>query len=132
MLSFDIRLDSLYNGVITAGSGANSSELDVEGFVGNIFINVAARAGGTNSMAITVEHSETSGSGFEEVPASALFNPLTGEADTFDAVTTAATDQTLGLNRQQLKRYVRVVLAGTTITQNTAITAAGQPQMTEF
>ena len=82
-------------------------------------------------MAITVEHSETTGTGFGAVPASALFDPLTGDADTFDAVTTAATDQTLALNRQQLKRFVRVVLAGTTITQNTAITAAAQPQMTE-
>lgn len=131
MLSFDLRLDNLFNAQVS-GSGGNSSELDVEGFVGNIFLNVSARAGGTNTMAITVEHSETSGSGFGAVPADALFNILTGEDGTFTSVTTTATDESLGLNRQQLKRYVRVTFSGTTLTQEVSVVAAGQPQMTQF
>ncbi len=130
MISFDIRLDSLANEAVS-GSGGNSDSLDINNSAGNIFLNVAARAGGTNTMSLVAQHSEDN-SAWGTVPASALFNVLTGEAATFDDVTTAATDQTLGLNRQQLKRYVRVAYTGSTLTQNVAVTAAYQPQMTQY
>ena len=130
MLSFDLRVENLLNAQVS-GSGSNSSELDVEQYLGNIFIQVAARSGGTNTMSIAVEHSDTSGSGFVAVPASALFNHLTGAAATFDDVTTSETDQTLALNRQQLRRYVRVALTGSTLTQEVSVNSVSQPQMTE-
>lgn len=129
MLNFSLVVESLANEAVS-GTGGNSDVLDMENVEGNVFINIAARAGGTNSMALTVEHSEDNSS-YAAVPASALFNPVTGEADTFDAVTTAATDQTLALNYQQLKRYLRVVYAGGTLTQNIAVTAAYQPKYGE-
>lgn len=131
MLNFDIRVDSIANEAV-ADTGGNSDVFDVSKVIGNLFLNISARAGGTATMALTVEHSEASGSGFGAVPASALFNPATGDADTFDSVTTAATDQTLALNTQQLKRYLRVVYAGTGLAQEIAVTVAYQAQYTEF
>lgn len=130
MITFNQRMDSLYNAnATTTGAGdVDSAELDVSKYIGNIQINVAARASGTNSTAITVLHSSESGTGFTAIPASALFNNVTGEASTFTAITTAATDETLTLNRQQLKRYVIVRMTGTDIDQNIAITAAAQAQ----
>ena len=128
MLNFSIRMDSLLNAAIS-GSGANSASFDTSKAVGMIALNVAARASGTNTMAIAVTHSSDNVS-FTAVPASALYNIATGEADTFDSVTTAATDQTLGLVTQQLKQYVRVELTGSTLTQNVAVTLAYQPQAT--
>ena len=126
MLSFDIRLDSLYNDNFTVTG--STAELDLENRIGNLFLNVSARAGGTGDTTVAVEHAETSGGTFSAVPASALFNVLTGEADTFTNITTTALDETLGLNRQQLKRFVRVTFAGTITSQDVAVTAGTQPQ----
>lgn len=131
MLSYKIVLDSLLNAVYTTSSGGSSAELDTAKSVGDIFINVSARASGTNTTSVTVEHSDTSGSGFAAIPASALFNPNTGLADTFANITTTAYDSYLGVQRQQLKRYLRVTFAGTSITQNVAVVAAYQQQQTQ-
>lgn len=130
-LSFKIKLVSLLNAVYTTSSGGSSAELDTAPYVGNIFIDVSARASGSNTTTVTVEHSDTSGSGFAAVPASALFNPNTGAAASFANISTTAYDSYLGLNRQQLKRYVRVTFAGTSITQNVSVVAAVQPEYTE-
>lgn len=130
-LSFRVDLDNLFVGLVDTAPEP-SAELDVSKFVGNIFINVSQNAGGSDTLVVTVEHSLVSGSGFGAVPASALFNPESGDADTFDNLVAAATDQTLALNRQQLKRYVRVVLTGGSSFDNTAsVVAAGQPGYTE-
>lgn len=131
MLSFKTVLVWLLNAVYTASSGGVSSELDTAPYVGNVWIGVSDRASGTAAATVTVEHSDTSGSGFTAVPASALFNPNTGAAASFPNLSTAAYSQYLGLNRQQLKRYVRVAIAGTTITHNVAVVAAVQQEYTE-
>lgn len=136
MLNFDIRLDNLYNAnATTSGAGTvDSAELDITKFAGNIFVNVAARATGTAVTTVSVLHSEETGTGFTAVPASALFNPQTGDADTFTNIPNAgaATDETLALNRQQLKRFVLIQFGGTDIDQNIAVVAAGQADYTEF
>lgn len=130
-LSFRVDLDNLFIGLVDT-EPEPSAELDVSQYVGNIFINVSQNAGGSDTLVVTVEHATTSGGSFGAVPAAALFNPATGEADTFDNLVASATDQTLGLNRQQLKRYVRVVLTGGSSFDNTAsVVAAGQPGYTE-
>lgn len=129
-LNFDIRVDSLANEAVS-GSGGTSDVFETIKAVGNLFLNIAARSGGTNTMALVVEHSEDNSS-WETVPASALFNPQTGAAATFTSVTTAATDETLALNTQQLKRYLRVSYTGGTLTQNIAVTVVYQPQYSEF
>ena len=130
-LSFRVDLDNLWIALVAATPQV-TAELDVSKYVGNIFLNVSQGAGGSDTLVVTVTHSLTSGGTFAAVPASALFNPETGDADTFDDLVAVATDQTLGLNRQQLKRYVLVTLTGASSNDNTvSVVAAGQPQYTE-
>lgn len=131
MISFRTDLDNLFVEA-QASNPDYSATLDVSVFVGDVFLNVACNATGTDTPAITVEHS-LDDSTYGAVPASALVNPETGEADTFTTPTAStAQDETLVLVRQQLKRYVRVVLTGAVSSARTfSITAAGQPQYTE-
>ena len=131
MQTFNLVVDSLSNAVVTAGSAITSASFDTTKAINaSAWINCAFRSGGTNTAAIAVTHSSDD-STFTAVPASALYNPATGVATAFTSVTTAATDQTLALNLQQCKRYVRVEVTGTTITQNAAITVAYQAHYTE-
>lgn len=130
-LSFRVDLDNLWVGTVDTNPEP-SAELDVSKYVGNIFLNIAQVAGGSDTLTITVQHATTSGGTFGAVPASALFDPTTGNAATFTNLGATASDETLGLNRQQLKRYVRVSLAGASSNDNiVTITAAGQPGYTE-
>jgi len=131
MISFNLELDNLFLAAQST-TPQNAASLDVSKYVGNIFVNVAAAATGTDTPAITVEHS-VDNSTFEAVPDSALFNPDTGAAATFGSlVASTAYDTTLGLNRQQLKRYVRVVITGAVSSARTlSVVAAGQPQYTQ-
>jgi hypothetical protein len=131
MLSFNLKVDNLFVEA-QASNPDYSATLDVQPFVGNVFINVAANATNNDTPAITVEHSADDSS-YAAVPASALFSIATGDAATFGSLVAAtAFDTTLGLNRQQLKRYVRVVMTGAVSSARTlSITAVGQPQYTE-
>lgn len=133
MITFNIELDNLFVEA-QASNPDYSAELDVSKYVGDVFLNVAIGASGTDTPAITVEHSATGGGAdFTAVPASALFNISTGQADTFTTPTAStASDESLGLVRQQLKRYVRVVMTGAVSSARTlSITSGGQPQYTE-
>lgn len=131
MLSFNIDLDSLWQGLVNTNPEP-TAELDISQYVGNIFINIAQAAGGSDTLVITVLHATSSGGSFGAVPASALFNVGTGAADTFDNLVADATDQTLGLNRQQLKRFLLINFAGASSNDNNvSVVAAGQPGYTE-
>ena len=132
-LTFSLKLDNLFIEA-QATNPDYSAEFDTRPFIGNIYLNVATNATNTDTPAITVEHSATGGgAGFAAVPASALFNVESGAADTFtDLVASTASDEWLGLNRQQLKRYVRVVMTGAVASARTiSITAGAMPQYTE-
>jgi len=131
-LSFRVDLDNLYVGLVNTNPEP-TAELDVSKYVGNIFINVAQNAGGSDTLVVTVLHCATSGGSFTAVPASALFNLETGNADTFTSLAATASDETLGLNRQQLKRYVLVNFAGASNNDNTvSVTAGAMPGYTEL
>jgi hypothetical protein len=130
-LSFRVDLDNLFVGLVNTDPEP-SAELDISKYVGNIFINVSQNAGGTDTLAVTVQHATASGGTFGAVPAAALFDPTTGNASTFTDLGATASDETLGLNRQQLKRYVRVLISDASNNDNTAsVVAAGQPGYTE-
>lgn len=131
MISFRLDVDNLFVEA-QASNPDYSASLDVSKYVGDIFLNVACNATGTDTPAITVEHSADD-STFAAIPAAALFNVGTGDADTFTTPTAStAQDESLGVVRQQLKRYVRVVLTGAVSSARTfSITAVGEPQYTE-
>lgn len=131
MINFAVKLDNLFVEA-QASNPDYSASWDIRPFDGNVYINVATNATGTDTPAITVQHSADD-STFTAVPASALFNVESGEADTFTTlVLSTASDEWLGLNDQQLKRYIRVVMTGAVSSARTiSITGAGQPKYTE-
>lgn len=108
--------------ISTAAAGAiNGTAVDIGELEGPLLVAVdAPLASASDTITFTVEHSTASGSGFGAVAAAALINPSTGVAATFTQVTDAAGNglQILALNRELLKRYVRIVAttAGSGIT----------------
>lgn len=92
------------NAATLDGTGVDIGEL-----VGPLQVLIdAALASTGETMTFTVEHSYDN-STWAAVPADALVNPATGEADTFTVNTAAvAVLETLALKRDRVRRYVRV------------------------
>lgn len=106
------------NNLSVTSSGAATTAVDCSAAEGPILVTVIVKAGGSNTMTIQPQHSLTTTDGdFTNVPAAALVDVSTGQASTFATVSTAASVQTLGLNRELMRKYVRVNLTGTTLTQ---------------
>ncbi len=112
----------------------NGTGVDIGDYEGPILVVVDGPvASASDTVTFTVEHSESSGSGYTAVSASALVDPSTGDADTFTQITDAvAVFETLALKREALKRYVRIVatLAGGTISVAFAGYIIGQKKNT--
>lgn len=125
-----LKLTSLFNAAVS-GTGTSTTGADITTLYGVLALNVACRSGGSGTMAIAVEHSDSISSGYVPVPASALYDISTGQPATFASVTSAATNQTLGLVTQQLRRYLRVTFSGSGLTQNVAVTLAGSTPYSE-
>jgi len=119
--------ESIWNANVT-GSGGSSDEIDQDNLEGPLTLNLAARSGGTNTGSIAVEHAHTSGGSFSAVPTDALFNKVTGEADSFDDISTSATDQTLGLDLSLCRRFIRITMSGSSLDQNVAASYAAIQQ----
>jgi hypothetical protein len=108
----------------TTGAGtANSGELDIINGQGTAILTINDRASGTAAATIAVTHSLTTGGTFTAVPAASLFNLSTGAAATFAALSTSASDQSLGLDLSVLRRFVRVEFTGTDIDHNLCVVA---------
>lgn len=122
--AFGIQMVLLFNGVYTANSGGSTTGIDISASIGDIFLLISDRTGGTAAATLTIEMSESLSTGYVTVPASAIFTVPDGVATAFGALSTAVFTQVRGINRQQLSRYLRVTTAGTTITHNLAIVAA--------
>lgn len=125
VLSLDVQEANL----TTSGADTvNSDEFDLQNLEGTGLLGITDRVSGTAAATIAVTHSETSGGTFSAVPAAALFTPSTGVAGTFTALSTAASEQSLGLHLQLLKRFIRVEFTGTDIDHNLAIAMVGGKQ----
>ncbi len=131
MIQFSVESTNLFLGA-QASNPENTTAVDVSEYIGPVFLSVAFNATGTDTPAVTVEHS-LDNTTFAAVPASALVDIGTGQPATFTTPTAStAQDETLQLVRQQLQRYVRVVLTGAVSSARTAsVSAVGQPQYTE-
>lgn len=136
-MSYGINLSirrSLAAQVISSATATNGAAVDISQIEGPVWIHVNAPvASASDTITFTVEHSSASGSGFAAVDAAILVNPDTGAAATFTVVTDAiATDETLALIRDQLKRYVRVVAttAGSGVTAYVYAEVVGQLKYT--
>ena len=124
-LSLDIQEANL---TTTGADTVESDEFDMQNLEGTALLGIVDRVSGTAGMTIAVTHSLTTGGTFTAVPADALFTPSTGLAGTFSALTTAASEQSLGLNIQKLRRFVRVEFTGTDADHNLAIVMVGGKQ----
>jgi hypothetical protein len=125
-----VDIDFNFNAAITT-TGTSSTAFDRAVVEGSFLASVNVRSGGTNEMAISIEHSDASGSGFTAVPAAALINTDTGVPATFASVTAGGGTQTLGLRADLLKRYVRFTFSGASLTQNASAVFAFQRKYTE-
>ena len=115
-----LRVEQMLNAQLTT-SGGNSGELDMKNWSGTAVLSIQDRAGGTAAATIAVTESLTTGGTFTAVPAAALFNLATGDPATFDDLSTAASSQQLGLHCELLKRFIRVEIAGTSISHDLSI-----------
>jgi hypothetical protein len=92
---------------------------------GAVVVNVNALTGGTGTTTITLEHSTALGSGYTTVPAASILNNNTGVVTTLSTFSTTGTNQIVAVNRENLKRYLRINITGTTITQTIAFITFG-------
>lgn len=109
-----LQTTQLLNQTVSS-TGVSSSGVDISGLVGPISFLLAARAGGTNTATPVLEHSADN-STWATVPAAAIMSQV-GAATTLTAWSTSASRQELVLNRELLRRYVRLTISGTTLTQ---------------
>jgi len=88
-----------------------ATALDISGIDGDVHLVLDAEAGqGTNpTLDLAVQHRVDSTATWGAVPAASLYDPTTGDADTFTQVTSAASLQRLALHRERLKAQIRVV-----------------------
>ncbi|GAB4434175.1 MAG: hypothetical protein Kow00120_00370 [Anaerolineae bacterium] len=87
--------------------------VDISGLEGDLIVALDSTAGddADATLDLTIEHRADATDAWAAVPAAALYDPTTGEADTFTQVTNAAAStQQLALKREQLKPEVRAVL----------------------
>jgi len=91
---------------------------------GAVVVNVNALTGGTGTTTITLEHS-VDNTTWATVPAAAVLNNNTGAVTTLSTFSTTGTNQTVAVNRELLRRYLRINITGTTITQTIAFITIG-------
>lgn len=127
-LSNDLAVTWLTNAAVSGT--ASSAAIDTTNLVGNVFVAINCRASGTGTSTLTLEHSDSESTGYEAVPADGIVSLTTSLPVTVSALTTAASNQTVALRRDYIRRYVRIGYAGGT-THNVAAIAGGLKKYTE-
>lgn len=130
-LDSNMNLVLLLNAAVSS-TGTSTTGVSVSNYTGSMQILVSARTGGTGAVTVTVEHCDTVGGTYATVPTYALLNVETGAAATFSNISTTAYAETLVLQKEYCKRYVRVTLAGTSLTHNVAIVLAATEKDSAF
>lgn len=107
----------------------NGIAVDTSDLEGNLLAVVnSAAASASDTLDVTVEESLDGSTSWAAVPADALFNPDTGAQATFTQVTaSAASHQQLGVVKERVKRYIRLVftVAGSSISIPCAASIVG-------
>lgn len=85
----------------------------------SVLVNINAITGGTGTTTVALTHS-VDNTTFVAVPAAAILNPATGLVTTLSTFSTTGTNQIVAVNRELLRRYLRLEMTGTTITQTIA------------
>lgn len=127
-----LDLDIVLNAGVSASSTTTATTgKDISNLVGDILIGINARSGGTGTVTVAVEHSESLSTGYSAVPAAALIDAETGQPTTLATFSTTGYDVVVGLRRDLVKQYIRVTFAGTTLTQNYVVVIAEQKKYTD-
>jgi hypothetical protein len=118
VISGHLSLDAMFT-VVSRNASANSDAEDISNVQGDplVLLDAEAGTGTTPTLALTIQHRVNSDDSWANVPSTALYDPDTGDDDTFDQVTdAAASTQVKALRREQLKAEIRAVLTlgGTT------------------
>lgn len=104
------RAQSIVAGEYTAtGNGVAVDLINASEPMIALVVAVDAVSGTSPTLAITVEESDDGSTGWVAVPSASLVNPTTGATTTFTAMTDADSFQIVGLRRQKVTRYVRIV-----------------------
>jgi len=112
--------------VITSSSGGLLfAGVDLVNIVGGaLLVNVNGLTGGTGTATIILQHSVDNIT-FATVAAGAVLNNNTGVVTTLSTFSTTGTNQTVAVNREWLRRYFRISVTGTTLTQQIAFVTIG-------
>jgi flavorubredoxin len=116
-----LKSDTLLHAAISS-TGTQSSGVDISDYVGDIEVIADVRSGGTNAMAIAIEHS-TDNSNWVAVTGDAIYtiDATTKQKTTnatFNSVTAGGGKQKRYLRRDLLRKYVRMSVTGTSLSQN--------------
>lgn len=132
VISGHLSLDALFT-VDSRNASANGTGVDISNVAGDplVLLDVEAGTGTSPTLDLTIQHRTDSDDTWANVPTTALYDPDTGDDDTFDQVTdAAASTQTKALRREQLKAELRAVLTlgGTTPAFVCGVYLASQPK----
>jgi hypothetical protein len=117
--------------VISASSaGIDFTGVDLINIPGGaLVVEIFAITGGTGTSTIVLQHS-VDNSTWATVPAAAVLNNNTGAVKTASTFSTTGTDQVFAINRELLRRYFRVEITGTTLTQQVGVSTMGLAAIT--
>lgn len=132
VISGQLSLQAMFTADSRAAT-ANSDAVDISNTQGDLLVmlDTEAGTGTTPTLALTIQHRVDSDDSWANVASTALYDPDTGDDDTFDGVTDAAdSTQVKALRREQLKAQIRAVLTigGTTPAFVCGVYLASQPK----
>lgn len=105
--------------ISASSSGLEFTAVDLVNCPGGaVLVNVYAITAGTGTSTITLEHSVSDSGSWATVPAAAVLNNNTGVVTTLSTFSTTGTNQTVAVNRELLRRYLRITITGATLTQS--------------
>lgn len=113
-----LRADEFAN---IAALNAAVSVIDLKDYFKERALIVVSNEDAGGDTTISVEHSDSSSTGFAAVTASILTNPATGATDVFGNLNTAGT-KTLAVDLRRCRRYLRIQVA-TAFGSATAVSA---------
>ena len=103
-----------------SSTGTNSANIDTAKLDGILSLLIHARASGTNTATITIQHSHDA-SAWATLDSAAVIDKDTGEASAFGSISTTEYEEQRGIDLTKTRRYVRVNIAGTSLSHNISI-----------
>lgn len=107
-LDNSLAINWLYTAAVTGAT--TPTAVDLANAIGPVGLTVKVPSGGTGTLSLQPVMS-TDNVTFVNVPADAILDPVTGLQTTFTNVTSTGSTQTVYLKRDELYRYVSILLS---------------------